>query len=500
MVERYRLHIIFVLLLALMEAAAPDIAANVPWGAVVPGGIIPTPEDEAIFIHTDRYRYISGETVWFSIYVTSTTSGKLSTASSLAWVELFNPRNQPVARKRFLLAGGRGDGTFKIPDTASSGTYTIRACTKPFAAPGEANFCNVEISVVNALGSLTYIEKVETEAYSGSNQFFPLTSPGRTISLEYDTVIGRRSKVKIAVVVNDPGAGTCQMSLSVAASSAMDNAAASTGQKITAGTGKGNRTISANGNIENSFHMLRLAVKRTGDNHAKLPEHIYMSVQGKVAEFGYGTVDSAGICMIPLPVDSRERTLILQPAKPANGIRLELLQSFPVDSPGIESAETILTDSLADIFSALSFNRQVSVIYGQKVSEAGEAENLPDRKIRRFYGIPEMEIRLDDYIRLPSMQEVFFELLPGINFVNRRGEYKMLISNPLTGEFYNDSPLVMIDGVIINDLKTVADLDPGSVERIEVVKTPYLYGDLKGSSSFPLITATKQLGKAGYPT
>ena len=35
-------------------------------------------------------------------------------------------------------------------------------------------------------------------------------------------------------------------------------------------------------------------------------------------------------------------------------------------------------------------------------------------KKRRFYGIPEMEIFLDDYIRLPVMQEVFFELLPGI--------------------------------------------------------------------------------------
>jgi len=37
---------------------------------------------------------------------------------------------------------------------------------------------------------------------------------------------------------------------------------------------------------------------------------------------------------------------------------------------------------------------------------------------------------------------------------------------------------VMVDGVIINDLTVLADLNPELVEKIEVVKTPYLIGDL----------------------
>jgi hypothetical protein len=44
--------------------------------------------------------------------------------------------------------------------------------------------------------------------------------------------------------------------------------------------------------------------------------------------------------------------------------------------------------------------------------------------------------------------------------------------------YYDEPPLVMIDGVIINDLTVLVDLDPEIVEKVEVVKTPYLIGDL----------------------
>jgi hypothetical protein len=138
----------------------------------------------------------------------------------------------------------------------------------------------------------------------------------------------------------------------------------------------------------------------------------------------------------------------------------------------------VIDDSSFDIFSQLSFNYQASRIYGKSFKKAAEEKESIEPKKRRFYGIPEMEVFLDDYIKLPVMQEVFFELLPGIILRSRRSGYDIRIVNPLTGLFYDESPLVMIDGVILNDLNILADFDPELVEKIEVVKTPYLTGDL----------------------
>ena len=150
--------------------------------------------------------------------------------------------------------------------------------------------------------------------------------------------------------------------------------------------------------------------------------------------------------------------------------------------PPLLSKSNCVSDTLNEFqlttFSELSFNFQAGRIYGT----AGYRDTPENHDIRtkkpRFYGIPEMEVYLDDYVSLPVMQEVFFELLPGIILRNRDSGYELKITNPLTGKYYEEPPLVMIDGVIINDLNILAGFDPEKVEKIEVVMTPYLTGDL----------------------
>jgi len=96
----------------------------------------------------------------------------------------------------------------------------------------------------------------------------------------------------------------------------------------------------------------------------------------------------------------------------------------------------------------------------------------------RFYGKPEIEVFLKDFIRLPAMQEIFFELTPGIRLRSNRSGYDVRINNPADNTLYDDSPLVMIDGVVVNELSVLANLDPEIVEKIEAVRTPYLTGGL----------------------
>jgi hypothetical protein len=110
-----------------------------------------------------------------------------------------------------------------------------------------------------------------------------------------------------------------------------------------------------------------------------------------------------------------------------------------------------------------------------------------------------MEIFLDDYISLPVMQEVFFELVPGVLLRSIKSGYDVKIINPLTGNYYAEPPLIMIDGVIINDLTVLGDLNPEIVEKIEVVKTPYLIGDLVLHGIVNVITRTGDFSNITLP-
>jgi hypothetical protein len=82
-----------------------------------------------------------------------------------------------------------------------------------------------------------------------------------------------------------------------------------------------------------------------------------------------------------------------------------------------------------------------------------------------------------DYIKLPVMQEVFFELLPGIFLRNKKTGYEISVTDPVTNKTYETAPGLMVDGVIINNAAVIANLDPEIVEKIDVISDRYFVGN-----------------------
>ena len=84
---------------------------------------------EEIYIHTDREEYISGEDLWFNTYLIDRQSFKPSINSRIVYIELLNAGNRPIVQKRIFIDKGFGPGQIVLPDTLSTGTYTLRAYT-----------------------------------------------------------------------------------------------------------------------------------------------------------------------------------------------------------------------------------------------------------------------------------------------------------------------------------------------------------------------------------
>jgi hypothetical protein len=426
---------------------------------------------EEVCMHTDRNKYISGEDLWFSLYNIDAGSKTLFQGSIIAYVELLNPRGKAVVQGRFRLDGGRGAGSFLLPDTIRSGTYKIRAYTNWMKNFLPENCYVQNIDIYNPSSNETYLGNAESNEIIQENDT-ARDQPDLRISV--DTLFGRREKVilKINHVSNIPiGEGSYDLSISVAPAEATSE---SSWKYFSPGISKDSQIYES----ETEGHYLSGRVEYRQGNDTTPSNFLYMSIQGKVAEFRYADIDSTGRFVFILPPDTKSRNLVLQPDHPENNMVLEIDPSFSRVARTKNVVTYNLTKPEMNLFSRLSFNYQASKIYGLSSRKLAEINNNKDQKLRRFYGIPEMEIVLDDYVRLPSMQEVFFELLPGIILRTKKSGYEMKITNPMTGVYYNEPPLVMIDGVIINDLTVLVDLDPDRVDKIEVVKTPYLIGDM----------------------
>ena len=154
---------------------------------------------EDMHLHIDRDKYIAGEEIWFSIYNIDRKAGKLSSASVIAYAELINPWNVPIIQRRLQLSGGRGEGKFTIPDSVSSGRYTLRAYTNIMKNFLPDECFQQDIDIYNPFRGLEFYRKTnQLKSINGTGDLPEINEGG--IVLDSDTDFSRREKVPL-----DPG-------------------------------------------------------------------------------------------------------------------------------------------------------------------------------------------------------------------------------------------------------------------------------------------------------
>ena len=154
---------------------------------------------EEIFLHTDRDIYVSGEEMWFKLYLIDRRSSGLSLNSRIAYVELLNAGNRPVIQKRILLNQGAGSGQLMLPDSLSSGTYTLRAYTGWMKNFLPENCFMKDITVYNSLIDKVFKGKtrIEHNSAKGNAKMIPDPDMEKAVDLSIDNS-GKDSLVIVA--------------------------------------------------------------------------------------------------------------------------------------------------------------------------------------------------------------------------------------------------------------------------------------------------------------
>jgi len=569
---------------------------------------------EEIYIHSDRDEYISGEDMWFNIYLIDRQSFKPSSGSKIAYFELLNPENRPIVQKRILLEGGFGPGQIVLPDTLSSGIYTIRAYTNWMKNSLPVNCFRKDIHIYNAFSSRSFKENI----YSGKkisegtsvDYYHTASNTGLTLRvdnlkpdiLEIDVVTDEKYRAenknqfylfiqthgninyvssegttdgytKIFINKNQLPAGIHQItvfnakgqpvgerfiytpekentvvtihsadssglrdkiSLDFAFPDAIPNKLNSNNLSISVVAETNNQSFpdindymifgteygllpgdvfkgikvsktapeivdsllqSAKSNwldwnailsgeppvykykIETEDYYLSGKLI-TGDQKEKESDkYVLLSHPGKIADFQYARTDREGNFSFKIRIDNKVNDLIIQPDEVTKNQSVNIESSFSDKYLKSEISVDSTSKPIPGYISTWSVNHQVMKIYG--TSSIGEPikPDISQPKTRRFYGKPDQELNMKDYIPLPVMQEVFFELLVGVFLKNKKSGYEITISDPENNKVYETPPALFVDGVEVKDPSVIAGLDPELVEKIDVIRERYFVGD-----------------------
>lgn len=582
---------------------------NVPW--------------EDIYVHTDREEYISGEHMWFKVYLVDRQSGLSTSHSTLVYFELLDFDHHPVVRERIRIENGSGPGHIILPDTLKSGNYSIRAYTNwmknfmPSACythtidiynsidpenfhlnteskvireenrtekgmnlivdNGDPENLSLKIQtdeefrmrnsnlsslfihthgIINFSGPVYLTDDITLKLIpkkllsNGINHITIFSGDGMPLAEKFiytpeklisdipsktKDIISTREKV----IISDTELLSCacpsDLSMSVAGLytgkktidlddylvfgsefgcqiqeslkgrklNEMDNSEIdSLLNTVKSGWIDWPRIISGNTSglkykPEQNEHFLTGSLISGDSEHSVSGQKVIFSVPGKVALFQYSVTDDAGNFVFSLSEEDVLKDIVVQPENFDGAYSIKIGSSYYEVYPENAATETRL-DSIPSSLRRCTVNYQVSKIYGIQPLSDGMM-SIPVEKHKRFYGKPDLELKLDDYIKLPLMEEIFFELIPGVFLKNRRSHWEITIIDPVTGLFHDDPPALFIDGVKISDAGVIADLDPEKVEKIDVVRNSYLVGDYLFNGLINVITRAGDLSITDAP-
>lgn len=104
---------------------------------------------EKIYVHLDRPYYSSGETIWLKAYLVAGPLHEPSPLSHIIYIELIDQLQKVVQTTRLLADQSSAGGYISLPDTLSTGNYTIRAYTKWMNNFNEDYFFHQRIKIFN---------------------------------------------------------------------------------------------------------------------------------------------------------------------------------------------------------------------------------------------------------------------------------------------------------------------------------------------------------------
>ncbi|HEY3388755.1 MAG TPA: hypothetical protein VGK38_04230, partial [Prolixibacteraceae bacterium] len=95
-----------------------------------------------------------------------------------------------------------------------------------------------------------------------------------------------------------------------------------------------------------------------------------------------------------------------------------------------------------------------------------------------YYGVPTKTFDPQLFIDLPNFNEISKELLSGVKFRNYNRIPTLQVYNVAQQLFFNDQPLLLLDGIPIRDLNVIKDMGTKDIDKVEVCQNERFYGDL----------------------
>ncbi|HXB30259.1 MAG TPA: hypothetical protein VNW49_10590 [Puia sp.] len=200
----------------------------------------------------------------------------------------------------------------------------------------------------------------------------------------------------------------------------------------------------------------------------------FLSIPGADNSFSCATSDAQGVIRFAFKDIYKNNAIIVQPTllKDSN-YRIDISKSYS------DKFSSYTLPSLID------FREKANILLNHSVSNQVENTYAMDKKrqyvkkiidTNAFYGKPDRLYILDDYTRFQTMEEVLREFVEDVRLRKEGDKFTFKVRNRLFGTYFEEDPLILLDGIPISDASKIIALDPLKIWKIGVVTHDYYIG------------------------
>ncbi|HEY3370930.1 MAG TPA: hypothetical protein VGK10_08790 [Prolixibacteraceae bacterium] len=416
--------------------------------------------------YTDRDVYVSGETLMAKIYLPD------GTPSSILSLDLVNQQGTRITGASLSIQNNEAEGYLQLPDSLSSGIYLVRTYQKYNAAKlktireiwisNRFDAMGTTIQMKRVVGfspvqdqrtNQIKISKVEPK-YNTNSQIEAQVSLDESLLKELD------GNLLVSVAQIDP-------SFSSVCFSMQDESA-------------------KKGIIENKGVIISGTVTDKKTTEPVNDMTVYLTIPDSIPGFQYYKTQKDGRFYFLLDKYYGSIQVVIQCFANVPSQRLNIhLDDFFAES-GILPEFTIapVTEEFKN-----NITRNISAATFRKVFGQDALKTLipPKKRLESYpyYGKATQTVDPHRFIDLPDFTEISRELLPGVKFRNYNNEPSLQVINSTTHSYFEGKPLILMDGIPIQDLNVIKDMGTEDIDRIDICQSERFYGDLR----FPGVVA-----------
>lgn len=436
---------------------------------------------------TDREIYCVDEKIHFSAVNLSSSELKRVEWSNVLYVELMAPDGQVVTRRKYSYSKDGSTGSLTIPTGTLSGNYYLRAYTKWMRDYSPLNFYYKLVTVINPYRA----ELLEASGLKQTVQFTSGLIGYDSLSAKIET--DKRSysqKERASVIIKSEKAFADEYAVSVVPEGTEKktsfNLVGAKDLKFSQDFIPETRGLSVSGKVVNDVDSLPMPYTLVGLTVFKDKPETRNVRTNEHGQFYFDLSKVEGDFEIFISAKATDdRTLLILVDNDYSAARVDL-PYVPFDMSVASKA----------VYQQIAFVSQMKKYYMQQSIREEMKSSLVDTS---FYGKPDFTVKLPDYIALPSVSEYFYELISSVRVKHEGTKSTFRVLGPYS-ELAVYEPLVLVDMVPIFDADKVLSLSPEKIERIEVVTSPYVRGDIVFGGIVSLFSKKGDLAGIDLPT